>query len=371
MVALPHKILKYSKSISYIFWLGLFCYFLLIKWYAGPLLAFHVHYPLYWVNQLFRSFFNQIPITLGEWMYVVMVVIFVIKLVQIIIDMIRNGWLWNKRVASLKRFLGFVFKGWLIFELIWGVGYYVPAPPEKMSFQNVPSYSIETLDSLSQRLIVNLNALREKISDEQIDQLDFEQAKSISIEAYQQIHSFAYPNLKKATLPVLGDYIGYTAFYQPFTTEAIVRADVPNLELPFTMIHELAHQNGFASEQVANFMAFMIAKNAIQPIIQYSLYLQLFTYTQQAILSECLQDNNVEAFSKLVLQYKKLLSLKVINDRKNIKAFWRKHSGLQIEASEIAFDQFLKWHQQKAGIHSYNEVLLWIIGYENKYGKQF
>jgi hypothetical protein len=271
----------------------------------------------------------------------------------------------------LKRFLGFVFKGWLIFELIWGVGYYVPAPPEKMSFQNVPSYSIETLDSLSQRLIVNLNALREKISDEQIDQLDFEQAKSISIEAYQQIHSFAYPNLKKATLPVLGDYIGYTAFYQPFTTEAIVRADVPNLELPFTMIHELAHQNGFASEQVANFMAFMIAKNAIQPIIQYSLYLQLFTYTQQAILSECLQDNNVEAFSKLVLQYKKLLSLKVINDRKNIKAFWRKHSGLQIEASEIAFDQFLKWHQQKAGIHSYNEVLLWIIGYENKYGKQF
>ena len=98
----------------------------------------------------------------------------------------------------------------------------------------------------------------------------------------------------------MGDYIGYTAFYQPFTSEAIVRGDLPSLELPFTMIHELAHQNGIASEQAANFQAFIVAKDATEPLIQYSLCLQLFTYTQHAILQECIANNDAERFSNLI-----------------------------------------------------------------------
>lgn len=365
------KILKYSKSISYIFWGILFVYYLAIRFGPAFLLHGHIQYIFNWISLLQRRVIVHFPIAIGEWMYLIILFILLLKFMRTIKDMVVFGFQWQKRGKKFIKFVWSLFTWWLVFELIWGIGYHLPNPPQMGAFKEEKTYSVASLDDLSKRLIQKMNALRAQIPDVQVEALDFETAKKMAIETYQDKAPYPQPVLKKAVFPSLGDYIGYTAFYQPFTSEAIVRADTPPIEWPFTMLHEMAHQNGIASEQAANFNAFMIAKNAKAPLVQYALCLQLFTYAQQAILSECIHDNQVELFSKMVLQYKQLLSAAVIKDRKQIKAFWRLHSGLQIEASEIAYDQFLKWHQQAAGLHSYNEVLLWIIGYEASFGKQF
>ena len=50
---------------------------------------------------------------------------------------------------------------------------------------------------------------------------------------------------------IIGNYVGFQGYYNPFTTEAQYNAELPNTYIPFTLSHESAHQLGFAREQEA------------------------------------------------------------------------------------------------------------------------
>ena len=53
---------------------------------------------------------------------------------------------------------------------------------------------------------------------------------------------------------------------------------------PYTIAHEMAHQLGYASETEANFIAFVVATETDDPMLKYSMLLQMFTYAQDAQL---------------------------------------------------------------------------------------
>ena len=173
-------------------------------------------------------------------------------------------------------------------------------------------------------------------------------------------------DLKLARFPYLGDYIGFLAYYQPITGEAIIRGDVPILTLPFTTCHEMAHQLGYASETEANFIAFVIGTESHQPLFKYSMLLQLFTYAQSAELTFIAKTGNFENWKKVVNRNKSLLSPLVLADRKKIKLFFLERQDKLIPASTSLYNQFLLWNKQSKGIESYNDVLLWALAYRGK-----
>ena len=156
------------------------------------------------------------------------------------------------------------------------------------------------------------------------------------------------------------------AFYQPITGEAIIRADVPILTLPFTSCHELAHQMGYASEAEANFIAFVVATKTSDPIFKYSMLLQMFTYSQSEHLSLIAKTGNFEKWKTIVNRNKAMLDPKVIGDRKKIKDFFIQRQHLLLPASTSLYDQFLQWNKQAKGIKSYDEVLLWVLAYNKQ-----
>jgi hypothetical protein len=237
--------------------------------------------------------------------------------------------------------------------------------------KNVQIAQIE-INQLTNELIQELNQTRSNLSSYKGVAPNFEQTVAKVQDAYVRI-SKAYPMLqlqhqsvKKAIFPTLGDYVGFLAFYQPITAEAIVRADLPMVTQPYTIAHEMAHQLGYASETEANFIAFVVATEADEPMLKYSMLLQMFTYAQDAQLLLLAGTKGFDAWKAQIAKNKALLSPEVLKDRAEIRAFFTARAGKQIQASNQLYDQFLKWNQQAAGLDSYADVLKWVRAYRLK-----
>jgi hypothetical protein len=201
---------------------------------------------------------------------------------------------------------------------------------------------------------------------------NFEQVIVNVLQAYRE-KAKEYPrfklqhqSVKKAIFPKLGDYIGFLAFYQPITGEAILRSDLPILTQPYTIAHEIAHQLGYASETEANFIAFILASESDDPYFKYSMLLQMFSYAQDAQLLLLAGNKGFDALKAQIEKNKAQLSPAVLKDRAKIKAFFAARADKQIQASSKLYDQFLKWNQQAAGMASYADVLKWVRAYRLK-----
>ena len=319
-----------------------------------------------------RSLTGDIKMPIGEYVYLILIIILIINCIlglyklknKINTESFRTNLLRFGKQLTLK-----LVQLYVVFMLIWGLNYQKSSPAKSFDLKMDTSYTAVQLDSLSLYLMEELNKTRQILSDSVIEKTEVDQVFRNSILNYRlvknkfpQLH-LEKPILKEAAFPSWGDYLGYLAFYQPITGEAIVRTDVPLLTLPYTSCHELAHQMGYASEAEANFIAFVVATESSDALLRYSMLLQMFTYCQSEHLGFIAKTGNFEKWKTIVNRNKAMLDPKVIGDRKKIKDFFIERQHLLLPASTSLYDQFLQWNKQAKGIKSYDEVLLWVLAY--------
>ena len=319
-----------------------------------------------------RSLTGDIKMPIGEYVYLVLIIILIINSIlslyklknKINTESFRTNLFRFGKQLTLK-----LVQLYVVFMLIWGLNYQKSSPAKSFDLKMDTSYTEVQLDSLSLYLMEELNKTRQILSDSVIEKTEVDQVFRNSILNYRlvknrfpQLH-LDKPVLKEAAFPSWGDYLGYLAFYQPITGEAIVRTDVPLLTLPYTSCHELAHQMGYASEAEANFIAFVVASESSDALLRYSMLLQMFTYCQSEHLGFIAKTGNFEKWKTIVNRNKAMLDPKVIGDRKKIKDFFIQRQHLLLPASTSLYDQFLQWNKQAKGIKSYDEVLLWVLAY--------
>ena len=319
-----------------------------------------------------RFITSSTKLPIGEYVYLLLIIILIIN---IILSLYK---LKNKINTITYRTYLFRFgkkltlkliQLYVVFMLIWGLNYQKSSPAKSFNLKMDTSYTEVQLDSLSLDLMEELNQTRKILSDSFIQGIEVDQVFNNSILNYAQLKNrfpqlhIDKPVLKQAAFPSWGDYLGYLAFYQPITGEAIIRTDVPLLTLPYTSCHELAHQMGYASEAEANFIAFVVAIESTDALLRYSMLLQIFTYCQSEHLGLIAKTGNFENWKQIVNRNKLLLDVKVRGDRKKIKDFFIQRQHLLIPASTPLYDQFLQWNKQAKGIKSYDEVLLWVLAY--------
>lgn len=75
----------------------------------------------------------------------------------------------------------------------------------------------------------------------------------------------------------------FTGFYFPFTGEANLNVDCPASFLPSTIVHEMAHQRGIASEQECNFIAIAVSLASGDPVYRYSGLLMGYVHLGNAL----------------------------------------------------------------------------------------
>ena len=319
-----------------------------------------------------RFITSSTKLPIGEYVYLLLIIILIIN---IILSLYK---LKNKINTITYRTYLFRFgkkltlkliQLYVVFMLIWGLNYQKSSPAKSFNLKMDTSYTAVQLDSLSLDLMEELNQTRKILSDSFIQGIEVDQVFNNSILNYAQLKNrfpqlhIDKPVLKQAAFPSWGDYLGYLAFYQPITGEAILRTDIPLLTLPYTSCHELAHQMGYASEAEANFIAFVVATESTDALLRYSMLLQIFTYCQSEHLGLIAKTGNFENWKQIVNRNKLLLDVKVRGDRKKIKDFFIQRQHLLIPASTPLYDQFLQWNKQAKGIKSYDEVLLWVLAY--------
>jgi hypothetical protein len=364
---------KLSEKISWnysIYFLGLMI--LAISYSPSLLTAVYSPYIFNPLSKLLRLLFGQLPIPFGELVYLIIVILLIYKCLK---------WLYTKnehfsRLQFWKQQAVYCLNGlvkiFIVFELIWGLNYQKMDPSTDFKLKVPLSYSESQMDSLSLTLIDDLNSIRAKIGYFNSNMLQFDsilsqnEAEFATNAPKSSFLQYQFPSVKEAFFPSWGDYIGYTAFYHPITGEAIVRGDLPKLTMPFTMSHEIAHQLGYASEEQANFIAYVIGIESTRPLFNYSSLLQLFTYAQYEHLNFIAKRGDFELYKRVVERNKKLLSPQVLADRREIKNFFLKKQDLQVQGTSEMYNQFLIWNKQVKGIESYNDVLLWVLAYKTK-----
>jgi len=370
------KLTSLVKFIGYWVWYILALVILLITQFPDWVSKYYSNGFFKWLGLCLRKLTSFFPNAIGEFVYLFIIIMLIINIIKSLFKY-KHQYKQNQNYKLIlksifKKGLKYLVQLYVLFMLIWGLNYQQSSPAKPFGLEVKETYNDVAIEQLTLDLIEELNATRTQIADSSIEKLTIKQIFTTAIKEYAQMEpaypflKLQQPNLKLSRFPAIGDYIGFMAYYQPLTGEAIIRGDVPVLTLPFTTCHEMAHQLGYASETEANFIAFVVGSETHEPIFKYSMLLQLFTYAQSAELTFIAKTGNFENWKKVVARNKNLLSPAVLADRKKIKLFFLERQDLLIPASTTMYNQFLQWNKQANGIESYNDVLLWALAYRAK-----
>jgi hypothetical protein len=365
-----------SKLIFPSIWILLFAACLLAPFYPELISIYYTQGLFRYGTSGLRFLFGSIPFAFGELVYLIIIILLIINVLIHINSLKSFNYITQKGWFILTKLSWFIVKLYVVFQLIWGLNYLQPDPTKDfhLTVQTPKNAQIalSEMNALTYELIEELNQTKQTLILNKGLEPNFELVVSNVQQAYQTLANlhprFILKNqsVKKAIFPSLGDYIGYLAFYQPITGEAILRSDLPILTQPYTIAHEMAHQLGYASETEANFIAFVVASEANDPYLKYSMLLQMFSYAQDAQLLLLAGNKGFDAWKTQIEKNRSLLSPAVLKDRAKIKAFFAARADKQIQASSQLYDQFLKWNQQAEGLASYADVLKWVRAYRLK-----
>jgi hypothetical protein len=367
-----------SKFLLPILWLALFVLCIAAPYFPNLVATYYTAGLFYYWTNLLRYLFGRIPFAIGEFVYMICIISLIINILKHITSLKNFNTFWQKiRFIGIK-FIGLIVQLYVIFHLLWGLNYLQPDVSISYNLNVQPpknaQIALDEMNVLTYELIAELNQAKAELGKMNPNEMDFSQLSARIQAAYSSDtpsnnhNILRNPSLKKAVFPSLGDYFGYLAFYQPITGEAIIRADLPVLTQPYTIAHEMAHQMGYASETEANFIAYVVAAKSGDPLLRYSMLLQMFSYAQDAQLLLIAGNKGFESWKGQIAKNKALLNPAVIKDRAEIKAFFSARAGKEIQASAQLYDQFLKWNKQAAGLGSYSEVLKWVRAYRIKTG---
>lgn len=150
------------------------------------------------------------------------------------------------------------------------------------------------------------------------------------------------------------NYAGITGVYFPFTGQPGVNINAPIMTVPATTLHEIAHQRGYAREEEANFIAFLVAN--IHPDIdfKYSGYILALTHTGNSLYEES---------PELYKELNELMSEEVKKDKEYRIEFWNKYSGKIEKVASKVNDNYLKYNGVSDGTKSYGRMVDLLLEY--------
>lgn len=302
-------------------------------------------YPL-----LFRGrkwFFQSLDTAVGDGLYLLFFLLFIVGCIRALHYNLRSVFL----IVTLCLCLFFLW-----FELSWGVNYYRLPLEQKMAI-SAEERTADDLYSTTLFLAQQTNALHHLITSSADEQVAFPYSleEFIGLLKYTASPSGVTTNAKASwySTPLL--YAGFSGYLNPFTLEAQVNAKIPPLQMPVTIAHEMAHQEGYAAENEASYIGFLRTFNHPDPYIRYASCMFALRHCFGAL-------NRINADDAKYIR--QTLSPGILTEFSNLYAFWEKYKNPLRTYTKKSYDKFLKANGQQQGIQSYSEVVrLLIHGY--------
>lgn len=322
-----------------------------------------------WLSTGLRRMTGWCSFSLGDILYILgaaWLLLGIYRFVRKLILIKKHPFAW---LRVIFRFVLIVLVVYLVFLVFWGFNYRFDRLYADFGISR-EKYSPESLEQLCDTLIQRTNALHLQLTGNDTMAIDgfigYEAIRQQAIEDYQRMadknEDFSYniESIKPSMFGSLMNFAGVTGYYNPFTGEAQINTTPPAVSLPFTTCHEMAHQLGFAAEDDANFISYIITSTSPNPYFRYSANFSLLLYAINAL--------SFRRPEKADSLWNTTLTSGVKRDYDAYFNFYRKFRTRFKPLLDQAYDQYLKANEQKLGIRSYRGVVALLLSYEKKYG---
>lgn len=317
------------------------------------------------LGRFLRHAWGWLPFSIGDVLYCAVIIWVVWKLVKGVRILYKRQVSMQSFIAGVIKAMNILLSIYIIFNALWGVNYNRVGIARQLGLKLEP-YKTEELAAINGLLVQQVNAAKLRLVNAHSVYPSKDQLFLKIDRAYQKAEA-NYPflrydgvSLKPSMWSWLGNYMGFTGYYNPFTGEAQVNTLVPKFLQPFTSCHEVAHQLGYAREMEANFVGYLAAVSSGDSLLQYSVYLDLFMYSNRNLFG-------IDSLAAKTLRQQ--LVPEVQSDLAEWRAFNKKHRNPFEPVFRWFYGIYLKRNQQPQGILSYDEVTAFIIAYYKKYGK--
>jgi len=258
---------------------------------------------------------------------------------------------------------------YFLFVALWGVNYN-RLPFAEAAGIEAKEFTTAELNEACLILINRTNALREFVDTDENGNVALPGSKTDVLKKswveYDNVRA-DFPTLdKKLNSPkpvILSEamcFAGITGVYFALTGEANVNMEIGPAELPFTACHELAHQAGYAREDEANFISWLVCDRSSNIEFKYSGNLMAMIHVLNSLY---------EADAGRWTAARGLCSEGVNSDLNAQGQFWERYEGVVQEVSTSVNDTYLKANLQEEGVKSYGRMVDLTIAYllaENK-----
>jgi Protein of unknown function (DUF3810) len=252
-----------------------------------------------------------------------------------------------------------------IFLAFWGLNYQRLPLAETLGFDRAPA-RVGELESIGLQIVngANSNYDLARGSAERPTPPARDALYKVIEQAFQNekllgdANRGALSDPKPLKLSRLTSWAGVSGFYIPFTGEVTFNANVPAFDLPMVIAHHKAHQRGYAKEDEANFIGYVVCINSTEPYVRYSGYL----YGLKVL--EILSKGNVDRYNDLLSR---------VNDgpRTDLRTrseFWEGTKSPMLSAiSRRIFSAYLRVNRVHGGVKNFDEDVPLIIGYYLKF----
>ena len=324
------------------------------------------------ISRILGSLIGWIPFSLAEILVPILAVLAIWALIKWSIRLtkskderwivLRNGIL-NVLLAISLVYSSFIF--------LWGLNYNRQSLGTILDF-DVRNSNVEELVMMTEELLENTNVLREQVEEDErgvmvpFDSVteSFSRAREGYFAAAEYIPGFdgVYGKPKPLLFSPVIAYTNIWGIYIPFTAEPNVNMKVPTPMMGSTMMHEMAHQLGFAREDEANYIAFLTCSLHPDVDFQYSGHLSALNYSLNAIYGL-----DAESYNDLYSR----LSEGVKRDYAENSRYHKKYDGPVREAFSKSNDAYLKANNQADGERSYGRMVdLLLAQYRSKHQQE-
>lgn len=270
------------------------------------------------------------------------------------------------RVVLLASLVAFLF-------VAWALNHYAPPLASELGLE-VGEYTTEELAQATSFYLDKATELAPQVprdKDGELSGQDFYELAQIAGSSYEALGKeydvLNGPGLPVKALLVAGEtllYSGHTGIYFAPTGEASVPLNCATADMPFIMCHEAAHRLAIASEQEANFCAFLACVSNDDVRFEYAGYYQAFVYCYNALYRA-----DANAAQTLLEQAAQSESregvLLVVLDRQATSEHYDAYEGPFKQVGSTVNDNYLKSFGQSAGVRSYGLVVDYLIAWNN------
>ncbi len=288
------------------------------EWYATGVYIY--------IAKVLQLFLGWLPFSVGDLLYIAAIIYIIFTLHKSFKRPI---------LKTLNRLFKIGSMVWLLFHFLWGFNYYRTSIQEQFNLAKGEVKKEEVVAFTNYTLTqANLYSNPQPIT-----------------------HNSQPSPVKPSLFGILGNYMGYGGYYNPFTGEAQINSHMPDFMLPYIAVHEAAHQKGYAKESEANFIGYIDAMNSGDSALLYSSNLEMFLYANRALR---------RFDSTLAKQNMERLSPRIKKDLADYKVFAEKYYGPVDKFITWFYTGFLNFNNQPEGMMSYNRGMVYAMRYVSR-----